>query len=207
MKAASTEPTTAYCAVWAMLPPKTSFAWSGSQSPALRSEAFCCRAVGRELRIGEGDAGDAGVLQRRDSIPRGVEAEAPLHPQHEPAPGVGEHGESVPALHRLGGIGHVRGEEEVEGRALLDLGRQASARAVADLDLLAWVGGFEARGDFIQRSVKARGGGDTDGLGGQGRAEERAKEREEQEQGTKHGIHGDLSSGRWPSARIWKGPG
>jgi hypothetical protein len=124
-------------------------------------------AVGRQLRIGDGDVDDARILEKGEAQLGRIEAEVFAGPEREAALRVGEDRAAAVAVRGgFRGVVHVRREEEVEGRALLDLRREAAAGAIADLDLHARVRGLEGGSGLVQRAVEARGGGDAQSLRG-----------------------------------------
>ena len=92
-------------------------------------------AIGRRLRVGDGDLGEVAALQRLLAL----HEVRVLAPEHELADRVGElasrNGE--PLLHRLRGPLVVGREEDLEGGLLRDLGVQLAGRAEAQDRLVA----------------------------------------------------------------------
>ena len=134
-----------------------------SQKPRFLEDGFRGFAVGRDLRIGDGEAAHAaGLGQPCQAFEPLIDRErrALRREDHQPADGV--HGAGIARQSRGGQLIRellVCREEQLEGRAVPNLPRQRSRGAEHQLDARP-SGARERVGDLVQREIQVRGGGD-----------------------------------------------
>ena len=203
-----------------MLSASTSFPFTASRKPAGAERLLGGDAVGGDGRVSDGDPLDGRVHDGAHSEDVRIDPGRGRHPEHQPPGGVREGGAAGQAglvdPRREGAVG---AEEDVEGRALLDLGEERAGGAEGGRHLHPRIAPLEGPGELLEDEAQVGGGrhrdladrrlgGPAGGGSGQGgrRAERGDGPEEEPHLASRRHVHVEEGPFRAEAARAARGP-